>query len=73
MIIETDRLEQEMQAGTTIQDCFNKVNLRRTEVSIGVYSIQVLCGIYLIGYSNYFFTCEFVTCPFLFLYIYIER
>ncbi|KAL1953768.1 hypothetical protein VTO42DRAFT_2299 [Malbranchea cinnamomea] len=56
MIIETDRLEQEMQAGTSVWDCFRKINLRRTEISIGVYTIQVLSGIYLIGYSNYFFT-----------------
>ena len=66
MIIETDRLEHEMQAGTTMWDCFNKVNRRRTEVSIGVYSIQVLCGIYLIGYSNYFFTCMTLVLYFLF-------
>lgn len=56
MIIETDRLEQEMEAGTNIWDCFSKLNIRRTEISIGVYTIQVLSGIYLIGYSNYFFT-----------------
>ncbi|KAK2782727.1 hypothetical protein FQN52_000757 [Onygenales sp. PD_12] len=56
MIIETDRLEQEMEAGTTFRDCFNKSNRRRTEIAVGVYTIQVLSGIYLIGYSNYFFT-----------------
>ncbi|EEP75994.1 conserved hypothetical protein [Uncinocarpus reesii 1704] len=56
MIIETDRLEQEMEAGTTYWDCFKRVNLRRTEIAIGVYTIQVFSGIYLIGYSTYFFT-----------------
>ncbi|KAK2750732.1 hypothetical protein FQN57_002805 [Myotisia sp. PD_48] len=56
MIIETDKLEHQMEAGTTFRDCFKKINIRRTEISIGVYSIQVLSGIYLIGYANYFFT-----------------
>ncbi|EEH07735.1 maltose permease [Histoplasma capsulatum G186AR] len=56
MIIETDRLEQQMEAGTTFRDCFKKSNLRRTHIAIGVYSIQILSGVYLIGFSNYFFT-----------------
>ncbi|KAM5457235.1 hypothetical protein McanCB49686_002836 [Microsporum canis] len=42
MIIETDRLEQHMQAGTTLLDCFKSVNVRRTEIAVGVYAIQVL-------------------------------
>ncbi|OCK82274.1 general substrate transporter [Lepidopterella palustris CBS 459.81] len=56
MIIETDRFEQEMEAGSTYWDCFRNVNLRRTEISVGVYAIQVLSGIYLINYGTYFFT-----------------
>ena len=55
VIIETDRLEQELEAGTTYMDCFRKINLRRTEISVGVYSIQVISGIYLVGYATYFF------------------
>ncbi|KAF2759000.1 maltose permease [Pseudovirgaria hyperparasitica] len=55
MIIETDRLEQEMEAGSTYWDCFRRINLRRTEISIGVYATQVLSGIYLINYGTYFF------------------
>ena len=55
MIIETDRIEYEMEAGSTYTDCFKKINLRRTEIAIGVYSIQVLSGIYLVGYATYFF------------------
>ncbi|KAJ6437999.1 MFS maltose permease MalP [Purpureocillium lavendulum] len=54
-IVETDRLEQELEAGSTFMDCFRKVNLRRTEISIGVYCSQVLSGIYLINYGTYFF------------------
>jgi len=55
MMIETDRLELEMETGTTYWDCFKQINLRRTEISIGVYTIQVFSGIYLVGYATYFF------------------
>ena len=55
MIIETDRLEQELEAGSTYRDCFRKINIRRTEIAVGVYCIQVVSGIYLVGYATYFF------------------
>lgn len=55
IIIETDKLEQELEAGSTYLDCFKPANIRRTEISVGVYTIQVLSGIYLVGYSTYFF------------------
>lgn len=42
IIIETDRLEREMEAGSTYQDCFKKVNLRRTEISVGVSQVVLL-------------------------------
>jgi MFS transporter, SP family, general alpha glucoside:H+ symporter len=56
MIIETDKLERQIEAGATYTDCFKKINIRRTEISIGVYTIQVFSGIYLVGYATYFFT-----------------
>ena len=59
MIIETDRLELEMETGTTYWDCFKKINLRRTEIAVGVYTIQVFSGIYLVGYATYFFQRKF--------------
>ncbi|KAK4458140.1 MFS maltose permease [Cladorrhinum samala] len=55
VIVETDRLEQELEMGSTYWDCFKGVNLRRTEISVGVYCTQVLSGIYLINYGTYFF------------------
>jgi len=55
VIIETDRLEAELEAGSTYWDCFKGDNLRRSEISIGVYCTQVLSGIYLINYGTYFF------------------
>ena len=54
-IVETDRLEQELEAGSTYWDCFKGANWRRTEISMGVYCTQVLSGIYLINYGTYFF------------------
>jgi MFS transporter, SP family, general alpha glucoside:H+ symporter len=59
-IIETDALEAKMEADTSYWDCFRGVNARRTEIAVGVYAIQVLCGIYLVEYSTYFFCCEFM-------------
>ncbi|XDG03087.1 hypothetical protein ABKA04_002702 [Annulohypoxylon sp. FPYF3050] len=55
VIAETDRLELEMEAGSTYMDTIRGVNLRRTEISTGVYTTQVLSGIYLINYGTYFF------------------
>jgi sugar porter (SP) family MFS transporter len=54
-IVETDRLELEIEAGSTYWDCFRPANRRRTEISIGVYCTQVLSGIYLINYGTFFF------------------
>ncbi|OTB04850.1 hypothetical protein M426DRAFT_73208 [Hypoxylon sp. CI-4A] len=55
VITETDRLELEMEAGSTYLDTIKGVNLRRTEISTGVYTTQVFSGIYLINYGTYFF------------------
>ncbi|RDL29945.1 putative maltose permease [Venustampulla echinocandica] len=55
MMIETDRLELEMETGTTYWDVFNKVNRRRTEIAVAVFTTQVFSGIYLVGYAAYFF------------------
>lgn len=55
-IVETDTLERDMEAGTTYFDVFRKINWRRTEIAIGVYTTQVLCGVYLINYGTYFFS-----------------
>ncbi|KAJ4986660.1 Maltose permease MAL31-like protein 8 [Stagonosporopsis vannaccii] len=55
-IIETDTLERDMEAGSTYYDVFRKINWRRTEIAIGVYTTQVLCGVYLINYGTYFFS-----------------
>ncbi|KAH8164180.1 hypothetical protein CIB48_g4071 [Xylaria polymorpha] len=51
VIAETDRLELEMEAGSTYLDTIKGINLRRTEIASGVYCTQVLSGIYLINYA----------------------
>lgn len=55
MIEQTNLLEQELESTTTYMDCFKGVNLKRTEISIMVYLIQVIGGNPLIGYANFFF------------------
>lgn len=55
MIEQTDILEQELEASTTYSDCFKGVNLKRTEISVMVYLIQVISGNPMIGYANFFF------------------
>lgn len=55
MMVYTDKKEQEIIAGTSYMDCFRGVNLRRTEITCAVWSIQNLCGNALMTYSTYFF------------------
>ena len=57
-IVETDRTESMQAADSTYADCFARRkggNLRRTEIGVGVYAIQVLSGIYLINFGTLFF------------------
>lgn len=55
MIEETNALEQEFEHNSSYWDCFRGSNLRRTEICVMVYLIQVIGGNPLIGYANYFF------------------
>lgn len=55
MIEQTDLLEQELEASTTYMDCLKGANLKRTEISVMVYLIQVISGNPMIGYANFFF------------------
>lgn len=51
----TNRVEQEMVAGTSYLDCFKSVNLRRTEICCVVWVVQAVCGLALVGYSTTFY------------------
>ncbi|KAB5542464.1 general alpha-glucoside permease [Coniochaeta sp. 2T2.1] len=52
---ETDRLEKELSAGATFAECFRGTNLRRTEICVVAYIIQVWGGGSFQGYSTLFF------------------
>jgi sugar porter (SP) family MFS transporter len=56
LVIETDKLEQEMEQTTSYRDIFKGSNLRRTEICSVVYIVQVMCGVpFAMNYSTYFF------------------
>ncbi|KAJ6437743.1 Maltose permease MAL31 [Purpureocillium lavendulum] len=55
MMVHTNELEREIEAGTTYLDCFKGVNLRRTEIVCITWVCQNLCGAGLMGYSTYFY------------------
>jgi SP family general alpha glucoside:H+ symporter-like MFS transporter len=55
MMIHTNELEKEIEAGTTYLDCFKRIDLRRTEVVCFTWAAQNLCGAGLMGYSTYFY------------------
>jgi SP family general alpha glucoside:H+ symporter-like MFS transporter len=54
-MIETDRLEYEMQIGTTYWSLFNKSNIRRTEIALAAGCGAVLSGLYLGAWTSFFF------------------
>ncbi|EFQ31433.1 sugar porter family MFS transporter [Colletotrichum graminicola] len=56
MIEHTDEMERRAREGVTYRDCFRGVNLRRTEIVVGVWIVQTLGGQNLMGYFAYFLT-----------------
>ena len=54
MIEHTNELEKNMQEGVTYFDCFKGVDLRRTEIVVGIWLVQTLGGQNLMGYFAYF-------------------
>ena len=56
MMVHTNELEKEIEAGTSYLDCFKGVDLRRTEIVCFTWAAQNLCGAGLMGYSTYFYT-----------------
>ncbi|KAH7126459.1 general substrate transporter [Dactylonectria estremocensis] len=55
MMIHTNEMEKEAQAGTSYADLFKGVSLRRTEIVCVTWMIQTLCGATFMGYSTYFY------------------
>ncbi|KAI1487629.1 general substrate transporter [Biscogniauxia mediterranea] len=56
MIEHTNELEKSMKEGLTYRDCFKGVDLRRTEIVVGIWLVQTLGGQNLMGYFAYFLT-----------------
>ncbi|KAI1371413.1 sugar transporter [Hypoxylon crocopeplum] len=56
MIEHTNELEKRMKAGLTYRDCFRGIDLRRTEIVVGIWLVQTLGGQNLMGYFAYFLT-----------------
>ncbi|KAF4458114.1 putative maltose permease (MalP) [Fusarium austroafricanum] len=51
----TNRIERKLNyGGSSYMDLFKGANLRRTEISCMVWSVQALCGWILTGYAPYF-------------------
>ncbi|OHE97510.1 sugar porter family MFS transporter [Colletotrichum orchidophilum] len=54
MIEHTNAMEKRAKEGVTYRDCFKGVDLRRTEIVVGVWLVQTLGGQNLMGYFAYF-------------------
>lgn len=56
MIEHTNEMERLAKQGTTYMDCFQGVDRRRTEIVVGIWTVQTLGGQNLMGYFSYFLT-----------------
>ncbi|KHN96048.1 Sugar/inositol transporter [Metarhizium album ARSEF 1941] len=56
LIEHTNERERRLKEGVTYADCFRGVDLRRTEVVVGIWLVQTLGGQNLMGYFAYFLT-----------------
>ncbi|KAL2158095.1 hypothetical protein VTH06DRAFT_4663 [Thermothelomyces fergusii] len=54
MIEHTNELERKLKEGVRFRDCFKGVDLRRTEIVVGIWLVQTLGGQNLMGYFAYF-------------------
>lgn len=54
MMVHTNAMESYITKGTSFVDCFRGTNLRRTEITLGIYAVQMLCGSTLIFSSAFF-------------------
>ncbi|KAJ6571319.1 trehalose transport-related protein [Mycena capillaripes] len=54
-MIHTTAIERKMQEGTSYLQCFTGIDLRRTEIAMMVFAIQLLSGENLIGQGVQFF------------------
>ena len=62
MIEHTNELEKELKEGVRFRDCFKGIDLRRTEIVVGIWLVQTLGGQNLMGYFAYFLYVASQTC-----------
>lgn len=55
MMIHTNKIEMEIDQGTSYLDCFRGVDLRRTEIACLTFAAQPFCGSAMGGTPTYFF------------------
>ncbi|KAI5304861.1 hypothetical protein KEM56_005798 [Ascosphaera pollenicola] len=55
MMIQTDEIEAEAEAGSSYIDCYKGTNLRRTEIACVAFVGQVTCGSQFAYNASYFF------------------
>lgn len=56
LIEHTNEKERQIKEGVSYIDCFKGVDLRRSEIVIGIWLVQTLGGQNLMGYFSYFLT-----------------
>lgn len=56
MIEHTNESEKLAKEGVSYRDCFKGIDLRRTEIVVGIWLIQTLGGQNIMGYFSYFMT-----------------
>lgn len=54
LIEHTNEMEKALSEGVSYRDCFKGVDLRRTEIVVGIWLVQTLGGQNLMGYFSYF-------------------
>lgn len=54
MMVHTNALEKAVSVGTSYKDLFTGIDLRRTEITCGVWIVQVTCGTWFGGNVLYF-------------------
>ncbi|UNI19673.1 hypothetical protein JDV02_005845 [Purpureocillium takamizusanense] len=56
MIEHTNEMEKQLKEGVSYRDCFQGVDIRRTEIVVGIWLVQTLGGQNIMGYFSYFLT-----------------
>lgn len=51
LIVHTTQIERAEVAGASYIECFKGTNLRRTEINMATWAIQILCGNAILGFA----------------------